>query len=170
MKPTIVPGFGTLDTPVSELTWLQKVGRKALFGQLARLADGHVRVIDSDGAFTFGRSTGRCGLSVDLRVRHPQFYADAAFGGTLGAGEAYIKGYWDTNDLTALVRIMLVNHGVVEGMEEGLSRLGAPVQKLLHWLNRNSKAGSARNIAAHYDLGNDMFQLFLDDTMAYSCG
>jgi len=45
-------------------------------------------------------------LSVDLRVRHPQFYADAAFGGTLGAGEAYIKGYWDTNDLTALVRIM----------------------------------------------------------------
>jgi cyclopropane-fatty-acyl-phospholipid synthase len=170
MKPSIVPAFDALDTPVSELTWLQRLGRRALFDQFARIADGRIRVLDSDGEFTFGRTTPRCGLAVDLRVRHPQFYADAAFGGTLGAGEAYIKGYWDTSDLTALVRILVVNHDVIEAMEGGLTRLAAPLQKLLHWLNRNSKAGSARNIAAHYDLGNDMFQLFLDETMAYSCG
>ena len=170
MKPSIIPAFDERSAPASELSWLQKLGRRALLAQLARLTDGRIRVHDGDGDLTFGQPTPRCRLTVDLNVRHPQFYADAAFGGTLGAGEAYIKGYWDTSDLTALVRLLVINHEVVEQMEGGLARLLAPLQKLLHWLNRNSKAGSARNIAAHYDLGNDLFQLFLDETMAYSCG
>ncbi len=170
MKPSIVRAIDEVASPVSELTWLQRLGRRTLFGQLTKIADGRIRVLDSDGEYVFGKTTARCGLAADLRVRHPQFYADAAFGGTLGAGAAYIKGYWDTSDLTTLVRILVMNHEIVEQMEGGLARFAAPMQKLLHWLNRNSKAGSARNIAAHYDLGNDMYKLFLDETMAYSCG
>ncbi len=100
---------------------------------------------------------------------HPQTYADAAFGGTVGGGEAYMRGLWRADDLTALIRLMLVNRDVMQSMEGGAALLTAPLRRSLHWLNRNSPDGSRRNIAAHYDLGNDLFALMLDETMAYSC-
>ena len=55
-------------------------------------------------------------------------------------------------------------------MEKGLARLTAPLYKLYHYVRKNTKADSRRNILAHYDLGNDFYQLFLDETMTYSCG
>ena len=118
----------------------------------------------------FGKYTAECTLSATVEVVHPQFWADAAFGGTTGAGESYIHGHWRSDDLVALVRIMVLNRDIMENMEGGLAFLTAPLRRIFHWMNRNSKDGSRRNIAAHYDLGNDFFQLFLDDTMAYSCG
>jgi len=80
-----------------------------------------------------------------------------------------MQGYWDASDLTNLVRILIHNRDVLDGMETGLARLTAPAQKILHWLHRNTRAGARRNIAAHYDLGNDFFGLILDETMMYSC-
>jgi len=87
----------------------------------------------------------------------------------VGAGEAYIGGLWRADDLTALIRLMIVNRDVMQSMEGGAAIATAPLRRLLHWLNRNSPDGSRRNIAAHYDLGNDLFALMLDETMAYSC-
>ena len=101
---------------------------------------------------------------------HPQTYADAAFGGTVGGGEAFMRGHWRSDDLTSLIRLFIVNREVLETMEGGAAIATAPLRRVLHWLNRNSPDGSRRNIAAHYDLGNDLFALFLDETMAYSCG
>ena len=105
-----------------------------------------------------------------MRVHDPRFYAEIAFGGSIGAGEAYMQGYWSADDLTALVRILLSNRDVLDGMEER-ARAGRRrrCRRLLHWAARNTRAGSRRNIAAHYDLGNDFFRLFLDPTMMYSC-
>jgi cyclopropane-fatty-acyl-phospholipid synthase len=107
---------------------------------------------------------------VTVQVLNEHFWTDTAFGGSLGAGEAYISGYWRCNDLTALVRIMVANAELLRGMEKGWAWLATPVARLLHFMSRNSKNGSRRNIAAHYDLGNELFALFLDETMAYSCG
>jgi cyclopropane-fatty-acyl-phospholipid synthase len=138
---------------------------------LQNLRDGEVRLQEGATTHRFGARTARCGLSVTLTVRNPEFYSLAAFGGTVGAGEAYIHGHWRCDDLTALVRIMVLNRHVMEEMESGLvARGNALLRRLLHWANRNSKRGSARNIAAHYDLGNELYKLMLDDTMAYSCG
>ena len=117
-----------------------------------------------------GSLSERADLRTHIDILDPQFWADAAFGGSIGAGESYIQGHWRCDDLTSLVRIMVANRDVLNDMEGGLATVSAPVRKVLHWLNRNSKEGSKRNIAAHYDLGNDLFRLFLDDTMAYSCG
>jgi cyclopropane-fatty-acyl-phospholipid synthase len=64
----------------------------------------------------------------------------------------------------------VINRHLMNDVDSGWSRLSAPLLKLAHWLNRNDKTGSRRNIAAHYDLGNEFFELFLDETMAYSCG
>jgi len=170
-KPTIIPEGVAESATANGERLLTRVARKALLERLARLRDGEIRLNDSAGSQRFGARTARCGLSVTLTVRDPAFYSLSAFGGTVGAGEAYIHGHWRCDDLTALVRIMVLNRSVMEDMESGLAARGtALLRRLLHWANRNSKSGSARNIAAHYDLGNDLYRLMLDDTMAYSCG
>jgi cyclopropane-fatty-acyl-phospholipid synthase len=159
-------GLGTRDRD----TLLQRLGRKLFLAKLAELRHGELTVIDAGERRTFGQRSADCDLHATLEVLHPQTYADAAFGGTIGGGEAYIRGYWRTDDLTSLIRLFIVNREVMESVEGGAAHATAPLRRMLHWLNRNSPDGSRRNIAAHYDLGNDLFALFLDDTMAYSCG
>jgi len=151
-------------------TLLQRLGRKLFLAKLAELRHGELTVIDAGERRTFGQRSADCDLHATLEVLHPQTYADAAFGGTIGGGEAYIRGYWRTDDLTSLIRLFIANREVMESVEGGAALATAPLRRILHWLNRNSPDGSRRNIAAHYDLGNDLFALFLDDTMAYSCG
>jgi cyclopropane-fatty-acyl-phospholipid synthase len=168
MKPSIVP---TIDEAprAGRGTTLQQLGRRLFLAKLTGLREGELTVIEGGESVTFGRRTPECNLRATIEVLHPQTYADAAFGGTVGAGEAYIGGLWRADDLTALIRLMIVNRDVMQSMEGGAAFATAPLRRLLHWLNRNSPDGSRRNIAAHYDLGNDLFKLMLDETMAYSC-
>jgi cyclopropane-fatty-acyl-phospholipid synthase len=148
--------------------FLDGLAARAVHQRLAGLAHGQITLVDGASHQRYGQRTALCPLSVTLHVHDPRFYSDIAFGGSIGAGEAYMQGYWSVNDLTALVRILLQNRDVLDGMETGLARLTVPLQKALHWLNRNTRDGSRRNIAAHYDLGNEFFALFLDPTMMYS--
>jgi len=180
VKPTIVPAAGPsesapdLDSPEARRGarggLAARLGRAGLLRALARLQHGQIRLIDADTERRFGQITERCALSVTLRVLDVRFYAKAAFGGSVGAGEAYIQGYWSCDDLTALIRIMVVNRSALKDMERGWARLSRPFRRAGHWLRHNSREGSARNIAAHYDIGNEFYRLMLDDTMAYSCG
>jgi len=168
MKSSIIPAMaGSRGLPAGPV---QALGRRAMLSQLARLPTGELRIIEDGSERTYGRRTPSCDLTATIEVLQPQFWADAAFGGTVGAGESYIRGDWACDDLTSLVRIMVANRDWMNSMDTGLATVSAPLRRILHWLNRNSRQGSRRNIAAHYDLGNDLFQLFLDETMAYSCG
>jgi cyclopropane-fatty-acyl-phospholipid synthase len=168
MKSSIIPAAAeSRRLPAGPI---QALGRKAMLSQLSRLPDGELRIIEDGQEQSFGRRSNRCPLAATIEVRQPQFWADAAFGGTVGAGESYIRGDWACDDLTSLVRIMVANRDWMNSMDSGLALVSAPLRRILHWLNRNSPQGSRRNIAAHYDLGNDLFRLFLDETMAYSCG
>jgi cyclopropane-fatty-acyl-phospholipid synthase len=117
---------------------------------------------------SFGQISAQCQLSGTVYIHDLRFYSELAFGGSIGAGEAFMLGYWSTPDLTLVMRILLNNLHVVDGIEEGFARLSLPIRRLLHWASRNNKNGSRRNIAAHYDLGNNFFKLFLDPTMMYS--
>jgi len=169
VKPSIHPA--ELELPEDEASGpLSSLGRKLLLAQFRRLRDGEIRLTEYGEHLHFGARTERCSLSVTIEVLHPQFYADAAFGGTVGAGAGYIRGLWRCSDLTSLVRIMVVNRDLMDHLDSRWSLLSRPLLRLFHWVNRNSRAGSARNIAAHYDLGNDLYRLMLDETMAYSCG
>ncbi len=150
--------------------FLDGIAERALRSRLAGLAHGQLTLIDAGNAERYGRPGGGSDLHATVRVHDPRFYSEIAFGGSIGAGEAYMQGYWSTDDLTALMRILLQNRAVLEGLETGLARFTAPLQKALHWMARNTHGGSRRNIAAHYDLGNDFFALFLDPTMMYSSG
>ena len=155
--------------PKTRVRWIDKICRPLLFSRLNKLEFGQVKIVDQWGEHCFGHSDLSGELSVQIKVEDQRFYSDIAFGGTVAAGEAYMQGYWSCDNLTGLVRIMLRNRQVMDQVEGGFSLFKAPILRFVHWLNRNSQAGSRRNIEAHYDLGNEMFELFLDPTMMYSC-
>jgi len=155
----------------SQPTRMQRFARRQLLERMARLEHGMLEVHDSEGTMRFGAEASAGGLRARIEVLHPQFWADAVFGGSASAGEAYIHGLWKCDDLTALVRIMVANRHVLEELDGGgATRVAELARRIGHWLNRNSREGSRRNISAHYDLGNEFFSLFLDPTMNYSSG
>ncbi len=145
---------------------LDRMLRKRLLATLDGLAGGEVTVRDGLGTETLGEAG--TGLSVSLDILDPGFYRALAANGSVGAGEAYMDGLWRCDDLVGLVRLLVINRDRLDAMETGLARLGGVAMRTLHAFNRNTRGGSRRNIAAHYDLGNDLFKLFLDDNLMYS--
>ena len=168
MRETIVPGRATPGVrvvPPGLTGALTRVARRAVLANLERLEHGRITLVDDEARHEFGRGA----LGATITISDPRFYADLALGGSLGAAEAYLSGFWSADDLTTLVRIIVLNRKVLAGMEGGLAVATRPIHSLLHWLRRNTQQGSRRNIAAHYDLGNDFYRLWLDRTMTYSC-
>jgi cyclopropane-fatty-acyl-phospholipid synthase len=159
----------SVQVPNSSTRAIDRWCRSLLIAKLEKLEVGEIQLIDSNGSHSFGCPDKTNPLTVTLNVTDQRFYSDIAFGGTVAAGEAYIQGYWSSSNLTDLIRIMIGNRHILNQMEGNLSLLKNAFLRVAHWLNRNSQAGSRRNIEAHYDLGNEMFELFLDPTMMYSC-
>ncbi|KPK22383.1 MAG: cyclopropane-fatty-acyl-phospholipid synthase [Nitrospira bacterium SG8_3] len=148
--------------------FLDGFAKRALVSRLQHITDGELILRDYETQLQFGRVTSRCPLRVMVTVNHPQFYTEVVFGGSIGAGEAFMGGYWQVSDLTALIRIFLCNRQLLDGMDGGFAWLTIPIQKFLHRLSRNTMEGSRRNISAHYDVGNEFFALFLDESLMYS--
>ena len=169
MTTSIVPRDDAALPAAKSPSLLAQFGRKLLLTQLSKLEYGSLRIVEPGGDHRFGKRTPECDLAATVHVDSVQFFADVAFGGTVGAGEAYIRGLWKCDDLTSLVRIFLRNRDLMNGMDGRWAVFTKPFLKAFHILNRNSKEGSARNISAHYDLGNDLYELMLDETMMYSC-
>ena len=141
--------------------------RAALENRLRRLEHGRVTLSDAGELEHFG-SEGAA-LQATLTVLDPHFYRALLFSGVLGAAESYIDGHWRCDDLVALTRILALDYENF-GLETGRSRVWQPWNRLFHALRSNTRSGSRRNIEAHYDLGNEFFELFLDPTLTYSCG
>jgi cyclopropane-fatty-acyl-phospholipid synthase len=136
---------------------------------LARLQHGRLTVADGDRREAFG-GQGRADLAATITVTSRAAYRRLVLGGSLGGAEAYLRGEWTADDLPAVLRILAVNLDAADRIDSPLARLVNLPSRLGHRLRRNSRRGSRRNIRDHYDLGNDLFALFLDDTMTYSCG
>ena len=148
--------------------FLADFAKRVLVSRLEHITNGEIILRDGQRQYQFGGVTSQCPLSVTVVVNHPQFYSEVVFGGSIGAGEAYMAGYWEVNELTALMRIFLCNRQLLDGIDGGLAWLTIPIQNILHRLSRNTTKGSRRNISAHYDVGNDFFALFLDKSLMYS--
>ncbi len=140
--------------------------RRQVMGRLAGMRHGCIRLHEGTGITLLGLEPGARPL--DVFVNRPRFWRRTALGGATGVGEAYIDGDWDCDDLVALMRLLLRNQALLAGLESGPARLGAWLLRRWHGRNHNSRRGSARNIAAHYDLGNALFRLFLDEDLQYS--
>ena len=155
--------------PSGLLTKLDGWAKKTLLSLLRNIRFGEIVLRDGAEEHAFGCRTQECDLHASLTVLHPRFYTQVLFGGSIGAGEAYMAGHWSSSDLPVLLRIVLLNQCVFQGLDRGLARLKAPLYKAYHFLHKDSRKGSRINIAAHYDLGNDFYALFLDETLTYSC-
>jgi cyclopropane-fatty-acyl-phospholipid synthase len=141
--------------------------RRAVLGVLANLREGSLTIVEDGERLHFGDPASP--LRATVTVNDPRFWAAVGLRGTVGAGEAYMDGQWVADDLVAVVRMFVVNRAVMEAMESGLAALARPFLRMFHARRENTRTGSRRNIAAHYDLGNEFFRLFLDESLMYSC-
>ncbi len=160
----------TLTAPLkskSRARWVATLAKSQVLKRLACLKVGQLTVIDGIEKYVFGQASTQAPVAT-ITILDSRFYGEIAFGGSIGAGEAYMLGYWQADSLTNVIRLMVLNQAVTDTLEGGYQWLSKPLLKLFHWLNSNSEAGSQKNIAAHYDLGNDLFKLFLDPSMMYS--
>ncbi|HWR72642.1 MAG TPA: cyclopropane-fatty-acyl-phospholipid synthase family protein [Nitrospirota bacterium] len=169
MNGSVIPSHptpGTRIVPATSAGLFAGLARRAVFSHLRKIERGSITVIDGGMRHAFGTPGG---LVATITVHDPAFYTDMAFGGSIGAGEAYMAGFWSTDDLVALVRIIVLNRRVLMDIEGGLAAFAQPLHWLMHALRKNTREGSRKNIEAHYDLGNDFYSLWLDRTMTYSC-
>jgi cyclopropane-fatty-acyl-phospholipid synthase len=136
---------------------------------LASLRGCEITLVEPGCTFKLGTpEEGRATLAATVVVHDLAMYRVVALSGTVGVGEAYMDGLWSCAELTTLVRIFVQNRELLDRMETGLARLGGSLLRFWHTLRRNTRGGSRRNIARHYDLGNALFRTFLDDNLMYS--
>ncbi len=148
---------------------LQRLARKLVHAKLGQLQFGELSLQDSwcDQTKTFGPGEASAPCA-SIRVDDPAFYVDLMCRGSIGAAEAWTEQSWSSRDLIAVVRLLVRNREVLDSLEGGIAKLTSPLLRAIHSLRRNTRGGSKKNIAAHYDLGNDFFEQFLDPSMTYS--
>ncbi|MCB9852683.1 MAG: class I SAM-dependent methyltransferase [Phycisphaerales bacterium] len=159
-----------MNTPSCRETWLDRSCRRAILRLLSGIREGRVTLIDGQSQHVFGNAGCGSPISVTVTVHSPALYRRAALGGHIAMARSYADGLWSCDNLTGLIRIFVRQLEVMDATDRGWARIVKPLHGAFHWLRRNSRVGSRRNIAAHYDLGNDLFELILDDTMTYSAG
>ncbi len=152
----------------AQLPWSARLARRKIFERIAALPRGRLVIEDAEGTWRFGSANAREELVAHVQVTDSAFYHELASGGSVGAAESWVRGHWKTPDLLKVMQLMAANIDLLNAIDDRSSALERVALRALHLLNRNSKAGSRRNIEAHYDLGNEMFALFLDPTMMYS--
>ncbi|WP_295799186.1 cyclopropane-fatty-acyl-phospholipid synthase family protein [uncultured Microbulbifer sp.] len=149
--------------------WLTRLARKLVLRKFRELETGCLVVEELQGGrYTFGQPEAQARIHAKILVRDQSLYAQVLLNGSIGAGESFMQGAWSSPDLVAVVRLMVANMSLLDDMDSRWSFAHKAFLRVLHQFNSNSKNGSRRNIAAHYDLGNDFFKLFLDPTMLYS--
>ncbi len=140
---------------------------RTVLGLLQRLVHGSLTVRLPDGSVQhFGAAPG-AGPTASLTLRNWEVCSAALKSGDIGFAESYIAGDWTTPNLTELIKVFIANRRAIEDVVYG-SWFGRLLYRVRHLMHRNSKAGSSRNIHAHYDLGNAFYRLWLDETMNYS--
>jgi cyclopropane-fatty-acyl-phospholipid synthase len=136
--------------------------REFALAALRRLHYGRLEVVEGGRRLSFGPPGAE--LRAQVRVLDPGFWRSLARG-TIGLTERWMDSAWDCDDLVTLGRMFVCELPAFDR----LRRLLVPAQRAARLIPRNTRAGARRNVAAHYDLGNELFALFLDETMTYSC-
>ena len=148
------------------MTAIESASRRLALGAFSRVRGGRLELIEPDGRrFSFGDAAAD--LAATIKVNSARFYR-SLLSGSVGLGEAYRDKLWDCDDLVAVLRIACRNLGSLDAWRRRLHPLLVPLEKTIWRVPRNSKRASRRHIAAHYDLGNDLFGLYLDESMMYS--
>jgi cyclopropane-fatty-acyl-phospholipid synthase len=149
--------------PGNRLTVTQRVARRIVLDLLRGLRTGRLTLLDGERRMVFGEGAPRATVQVNSPRLWPMLLQ-----GSRGMAEAYTQGLWESPDLTAVVRVAARNAASLDRWRRRLVPARVPLQAARGVRARNTRARSRRDVAAHYDLGNDLFALMLDETMMYS--
>ncbi len=144
------------------------LSRRLVLRALSGIHGGELELRERGRRIVLGTPDGPSPLRAEIEVRSPLFYRQL-LRGSVGLCESYLDGQWECSDLVAMTRIAARNAGTLDRRRRFAAPVLAPAQRSLRWLQRNTPRRSRRQIEAHYDLGNELFELFLDETMSYSC-
>ncbi|RYY75143.1 MAG: class I SAM-dependent methyltransferase [Gammaproteobacteria bacterium] len=148
--------------------WIDNFARRTLLNLLRKIHIGHLTLEDAGDIHSFGEPLEKATLVAHVSVTNPSFYRHVLFGGSIGAGEAYMFKTWWSPDLVQVVRLFAINMQVLQQLDSKWSSFFNFACRIAHKLRPNTIAKARENISAHYDLGNSFFSLFLDKTMLYS--
>ena len=146
--------------------WFTNFYKKLVIGALSSIETGQVVLVDGSSRSVFGDTSSN--LKVTISVNDKAMYKAFALSGSVGAGESYILGQWSCDNLTRLIEIFAINQDQLDNFEKKFSFFSNIAHRINHFKNKNSESGSKKNIVAHYDLGNDLYESFLSDEMLYS--
>lgn len=152
---------------VMPVTATENMARKLVFKILGQLKGAGLTLIEFEGE-TYQFGDRQSPFQAQVIVNHSGLYKRLLKGGSIAGGEAYIDGWWDSPDVTLVIRVLAKNFAVLEKLESRVGWLSSLKDWWLHRSRRNSKETSKQNILAHYDLGNDFYRTFLDINMLYS--
>jgi cyclopropane-fatty-acyl-phospholipid synthase len=144
------------------------VARVAAHRLFKGISIGSLTLYEGKDAFTFGSRANDSDPHAEVQILDNSLYREILSGGSIGAGESYMQGHWSSPDLLSVMRLFSANMSTLQSMDDDQSLVSKVLSRLVHMFNNNTLKGSRRNIAAHYDLGNDFFRLFLDESMMYS--
>ncbi|MGL5344045.1 MAG: class I SAM-dependent methyltransferase [Plesiomonas sp.] len=151
---------------IQTLSSVNSHARKLVLQFLHAITHGTLIIHDDHvGGLTIHRDDS---ITATLTVHDPLFYRRLLWGGDVAAGEMWMQGQWSSPDPVQVIRLLARNQAVFDKLEARLRWLTAPLNRLRHFLTRNTLQGARKNIAQHYDLGNAMYRLFLDPEMQYS--
>lgn len=157
----------TLDTEKSAVSSNTKNKyRDVIFSILTHLNDSQITIVEGKHHRIFGDDSAP--LKAQITVHDSSFFKDMIFNGSIGAAEAYLEGKWSSPNLTTLIQIMARNQPQLDKIESKTRWISSIKNWWLRRQNLNSETGSKRNILAHYDIGNELYQRFLDPSMLYS--
>lgn len=141
--------------------------RRVLEGLLERVRVGSLEVADADGSVrTFGDPEHPLHARID--IHDERAYARIVHGGSVGLGDSYVRGQWSSPDVVTLIRLLIANRPRLRRVSPR-ALVNLVVDRLVHLLRGNRPGRARKNIIAHYDLSNELYRLFLDDSMTYSC-
>ena len=159
---------GTPDLVGRRPKWRIRLSRRLLTLLARRLRHGTLSIAEGGLQRTFG-SDGEPGLAADLAVLDGTAWQQILSGGGVGLGRSYFMGEWDSSDLVSLLRLLTLNLDRINRVPRWIAPITHALRRPFRDLGRPSKSQDRENIAAHYDLGDELFGLFLDPSMAYSC-
>lgn len=159
-------GEQTLPQPFNT-SWVERTCKGLFIRVLKQLPEGYL-ILKENGKLVASFGNSQDDLHAEVDILDPRAYQHLLLGGSVASGETFTDKLWDTPNLTNVIRIFARNLPTLDAWEKKFAWVTMPFMKLKHFARRNSRVQAKKNISAHYDLGNQLYTKFLDNTMMYS--
>jgi len=165
---SIIPKEQSKSVTKSKMSWLDRIAKDLLFSKLSKIKQGYLRLEYEGQIIEFGIKNPDMPLNARIHINDSACFKAIVFGGEPAAGKAYVDAWWSSDSVIDVLRLLILNREVMFSLDADLGLFARYAFSALHFLRKNNRLGSKKNISAHYDIGNDLYALFLDPSMMYS--